>query len=91
MSRWFAQLQPPGIREGMCPAGCGNVQPPGKFLCATCWAKLPRGLRREVYQTWDAYRDVVRLPPEHPERGRRIGEAREDYAAARKTALEAIA
>lgn len=41
-----------------CPAGCGRVQNSGMFLCRSCWFRVPKEFRDEVWRTWKAYRAV---------------------------------
>lgn len=37
----------------LCPVGCGRVLPgAAKVMCKPCWAKVPVGLKNEVYTTW---------------------------------------
>lgn len=43
-----------------CPAGCGRVQPAGKFLCRTCWFAVPKELRDDLMRAWRAYSKAAR-------------------------------
>ena len=40
----------------LCPTGCGSNVKPGHFMCATCWAVVPKPLQGEVNLCWEVYR-----------------------------------
>ena len=37
---------------------CGAVAHPGMLMCRSHWRRVPRLLQREVWRTWDDYRDA---------------------------------
>lgn len=70
-------------RRNGCPAGCGRVQQPGKFLCRTCWYEVPAELRADLMRTWRRY---SKLSARHPE----FVAASRAYRAARNACLAAL-
>ena len=67
-----------------CPAHCGRLQAPGKFLCRPCWGRVPKPLQDAVYATWRAYGRARR-----GSRGEMLA-ALKAYRESRRVALEAL-
>lgn len=61
------------VPDPRCPAGCGRNRAESSLLCQVCWELLPGSFRRDVFATWQEWRQNV------PVGGARLRDARRAF------------